>query len=200
MKKLLVGIFLMILIVSCVAEDNKILDQAQPALSLYIDLITNHYIDRPWRKANLGKIFHPDQNFLEGKTYQGITEELPRYEGNNLFTALKIVTVYTRKEWVNLSKPKTFEEDVIYVKITYKVVGITRNDKISLLASPLSVSQYLIMAIDQGDNMYKIIDSYPSSYDIYISAKYYLDHIDLFEGVNTSALKNQLIELLKKQQ
>lgn len=200
MKKLLVGIFLMILIVSCVAEDNKILDQAQPALSLYIDLITNHYIDRPWRKVNLGKIFHPDQNFLEGKTYQGITEELPRYEGNNLFTALEIVTVYTRKEWVNLSNPKTLEEDVIYVKITYKVVGITRNDKISLLASPLSVSQYLIMAIDQRDNMYKIIDSYPSSYDIYISAKYYLDHIDLFEGRNTSALKKQLIELLKKQQ
>jgi len=200
MKKLLVGIFLMILIVSCVAADDKILDQTQPALSLYLDLITNHYTDRPWRKANLEKIFHPDQNFLEGKTYQGITEELHRYKGNNLFTALKIVKVYKRKEWVNLSKPKTFEEDVIYVKITYKIIGITKNDRISLLISPLSVSQYLIMAIDQKDNMYKIIDSYPSSHDIYISAKYYLDHIDLFEGENTSALKKQLAELLEKQQ
>ncbi len=171
-----------LIFISCNPNTDSIMKKAIETSELYIDLITNHKIDREWRKKYIKLIFHPDAFFLTGPiNYPGISEEYHYKNGIYLFTTTKIDKKYIKKQHVDYNKIKDSIEDVVFIRIKYNVIAVNTLDTMTILDRQTTMYQYLILCNNEETNRFNIYDFYPYSHIEFINARYYLQNFEAYE-------------------
>jgi hypothetical protein len=181
-----------VLIQGCWAQKNVAIQDLPPAVGLFVELATNHFIDKQWRKANITSIFHPnDFGLTDLPRYKGIPEIEPIvYDGQALFLTSKVGQVMRDRAWVDVTKRNEELEDALFVRIDYSVIATMAKDgKIRILDQPVSVRQYIILAVDTDDGKQKVIGVYPR-HEQFIGAKYFLENFEDLSGEKN--LKDEL--------
>ena len=185
MTRLVVALVGLALIQACWGQDAAGTRDLPAAVNLFMELSTDHYADKPWRKVNLDSIFHPDVDYLGTMPrYEGIQEIKPIVtHGQALFLTSKVGKVIRAKAWVDYDRPNKEAEDALFVRIDYLVVATTLNNTMTVLEKPVMAQQYIILATDADDGKQKVIGIYPSMKDEqFIGAKYFLANFEALSG------------------
>jgi hypothetical protein len=174
----------LVLIEGCWAQSDVKTGNLPVAASLFVELSTNHYIDKPWRKANINSIFHPNADYLGVMPkYESIQEIQPIVHGQALFLAVKVGKVQKGKAWVDYTKPNKEPEDALFIRIDYSVVATIEDAKMRVLEKPVIASEYIVLVVDAEDGKYKVIGVYPSLKDeLFIGGRYFLSNFEALSG------------------
>ena len=192
MKRLAYTLLGIVLIQGCWAQREEL----PSAANLFIELSTGHQIDKPWRKANINLIFHPNWDYLGlMPRYKGIQEIQPIVHGQALFLSSKVGKVLKARAWIDYTKPNKEPEDALFVRIDYLVIATIADNKMTVFENPLAAQQYIILAVDVDDGKQKVVGAYPSlKNEQFIGARYFLANFEALSGVKS--MKGQLEKVI----
>jgi hypothetical protein len=185
MRSLCYALIGIVALQGCWAQKEVGLRDVPPAVNLFIDLSTNHRIDKAWRKANLDLIFHPNFDGLGlMPRNKAIQEIVPvANHGQALFLSSKLGQVLKARAWVDYTKPNKEPEDVLIVRIDYLVVATMVAGEMMVFEKPVTALEYIVLAFDSNDGKQKVIGEYPSPKDEqFIGARYFLANFEALSG------------------
>lgn len=179
------------------AQQNNQYDEVLYTVNLYIDQTTNHYLDGQWKRIYKSEIYHPYINSLGiHKEYDAINDTIQNETGKFIYSEVTKKRIDSDCIAVNYSK-NGVKETTYFVLLEYNVIATYSNKQLKFLDKPRFVYQYIVLAVDDNDQHFKIIDFYPAIEGRhFIGVPYILNEPDKF-SLNTGDVEKITNEYIR---
>jgi hypothetical protein len=188
MFKIAVLVLVQILATSSCYRQGSEKTAVQDYVMKFLETTQNHAYDKAWiANDTLGD--HPDANMSGiAMEYASIPEVIKPHPRVNVVLRSEIVSSEKKLDYVDFVKRPKTKEYAYFVKMKHTIVAETVGEKLKVLDGPEDVFEYLILAQDPTDGMYKYIDSYPSPIARFFGLKYFLANFDFIASRNPGVI------------